>query len=87
MSTAKNIINTMEQEIIKDNVNIPLMIELIGTLKSMIDVCKECGTDIFKKRHDQVFCSDKCSNRYRQRKYKKNQMYSKALEYRSGNQK
>lgn len=87
MSKAKNIIDTMEQELTKDNVNIPLVIELVGTLKSMTEVCKECAADFFKKRYDQVFCSERCSSRYRQRKYKKNQMYSKVLEYRANKEK
>jgi len=38
MSKAKDIINTMELELKKDNINIPLMIEFVGTLKSMKEV-------------------------------------------------
>jgi len=67
---AKQIIDKLENEISKENINIPLITELIGKLKDMMGVCKECESDFFKIRYDQVFCSEKCSNRYRQREFR-----------------
>jgi len=71
---AKQIIDTLEIEISKENINISLVTELIGKLKDITGVCKECKSDFFKIRYDQVFCSEKCSNRNRQRAFRERKL-------------
>jgi hypothetical protein len=66
----QELINKLETELAKNDPDLVLSRELIKILKDMTMICKECKTDIFKKRVDQVFCSERCSNRYRQRVFR-----------------
>jgi hypothetical protein len=67
---ANTIISKLGQEFCKENPDIILASDLVKQLKEMTGVCKECEADFFKIRYDQVFCSEKCSNKYRQRKFR-----------------
>lgn len=73
---ALEIIERMEFELLKSEPDFTTVIGLLTSLKNMIAVCKECGSEIVKKKSDQVFCSEKCSNRYRQRVFRNKALYN-----------
>jgi predicted nucleic acid-binding Zn ribbon protein len=67
---AQELIDKLENELAKPEPDLTSLTDSLNSLKEMIGSCKECESDFFKIRYDQVFCSEKCSNRYRQRVFR-----------------
>jgi len=52
------------------------LIQLIAEMEKIVGSCDECGTNFLKGRQFQRYCSDKCSSKVRQRKYRGANLHS-----------
>lgn len=68
---AKEILKQAKAEFEKDIIDKSAMKTIIERLETITGICKECGKDFFLIKSDQIFCSERCSSRFRQRKFRK----------------